>query len=431
MGMKDRAKGIATALRLDSHHAIERFGVMFAALVATFALVFTTASASSISNQAESLDSTTLYTPSFTTSRTQLSGDVTGVYVNSDRTRAMLMMYFKDTGSVSTNAEKYQAFLTGSTRELASQALKTDITGQVVVFGSTGYMAMVLESDQPFEQQILNLTLRSNSELVYTPEQARKVREDLAGQQSFAEFDQWRMYFNPGASGATVTKSLDTQEFDAGAVYAELIIQPKEQEARAALDEQLAQMQVDLARISEYESEARRINVDSVSLELPDTQEQIDGDVIEGRPAIGEKASTLELKTDWVSPRGFDFDWRAGSVEQGYLDEVVPAGQSYVSWLAEKAALSKGGDASSFNPNAIEWTLSNGLLLKDYSQSDTAMKPLFDIRNELSQAYQDYYEHKVKYQVEAHSALVELEINLRNVREGSSSNTSEDVLFTY
>lgn len=431
MGFKDRVNGVATALRMDSHHAIERFGVFFTALCLTFILLIGSASASSFANQAEVLDSTTIYTPSFTTSRTQLSGEITGVFVNSDRTRSMLMMYFKDTSSVSTNAEKYQAFLTGSTRELSDQMLKTNITGQIVVFGSTGYMAMVLDSDRPFEQQILNLTMRSNSELVYRPEQSRKVREDLAGQKSFAEFDQWRVYYNPGASGATKVEALDGAEFDAGAVYAELVVQPQENIVRDGLDGQLAQMQVDLARIAEYESEARRVNVDGVFLEIPGAHDQIVGDEIVGKPAVGERASTLKLQTDWVSPRGFDFDWRAGNVEKGYLDQVVPGDQSYVSWLAEKAALSKNGDAGNLNVNDIEWTLSNGLLLKDYSQSDTAMKPLFDIRNELSQAYQDYFQHKVKYQVDAYSELIELEIDLRSVRDGSSENVSEDALFTY
>lgn len=431
MGMKDRVKGITMALRLDSHHAIERFGVFFLAIVASFALIAASASASSVANQAAALDSKTLYTPAFTTSRTQLAGDVAGVYVSSDRTRSMLLMHFKDTATVSTNAAKYQAFLSGSTRELSSQPLKSDLTGQIVVFGSTGYMAVVLDSDRPFEQQILNLTMRANSELVYRPEQARKLREDLAGQKSFTEFDQWRVYFNPGASGATVAKALDASEFDAGSVYAELVIAPQESEARSSLDEQLAQMQVDLSRIEEYESEAKRVNVDGVLIDLPEAPDSIAGDRITGKPSVGETSSTLELQTDWVSPRGFGFDWRSGSVEDGYLADVVPDGDSYVSWLAEKAALSKTDENGSLNANDIQWTLSNGRLLKDYSQNDTAMKPLFEIRNALSQAYQDYYQHKVKYQVDAYAALIELEIDLRNVRDGASENTAPDAFATY
>ena len=52
------------------------------------------------------------------------------------------------------------------------------------MFGSTGYMGVVLDSDVPFEQQILNLTLRAKSELVYN-EGTGKLRKDLEGVDSF------------------------------------------------------------------------------------------------------------------------------------------------------------------------------------------------------------------------------------------------------
>lgn len=431
MSMKDRTKGLAAALKLDSHHQIERFGVIFVALATSFVLLFSSASASSFVNQAEKLDSTTIYTPTFSTSRTQQSGEVLGVYTNTERTRALVMMQFKSARSMSANADKYQGFITGSTRDQMQQQIKTDVSGEIVVFGSTGYIGMILDSNEPFEQQILNLTMRSNSELVYRKEQSRQVKEDLAGQKSFTEFDQWRIYFNPGAKDAQELEALNASSFDPGAVYAELVVAPQEKEAKTKLDEQLAQMQVDLARIAEYEGEAKRVNVDGVFLEVPEVPEQIAGDEVTGKPALDDTASTLELKTQWVSPRGFDFDWRAGSVKEGFLDKLVPGKQSYVDWLAAKAAAERGGNSGVLNPAAFEWTLSNGLLLKDYSQSDTAMKPLFDIRNELAQAYQDYYKHKVAYQVDAHTKLIELDINLRNVREGSSTNATDDALFVY
>jgi hypothetical protein len=431
MGIKDSAKGVATALRLDSHHGIERFGVFFGAVVVTFVLVFSSASVSAVTNQRAKLDGTTLYTPSFTTSKTQLAGDVNGVYVSSDRTRAMLLMQFSDPSSVSANAEKYQAFLTGSTPDLSDESLKTNVTGKIVTFGSTGYLAMVLDSDLPFEQQILNLTMRANSELVYLPSESRKVREDLEGQSTFAEFDQWRLYFNPGASGATKTAALDGAEFDPGAVYAALVVSPEEETLRLSMDEQLGQMKADQTRIGEYESEARRVNVDGVFITPPETPEQIANDVIHGEPAVGDKASTLELKPDWVSPSGFDFDWRSGSVTTGYLKDIVPEDESWVTFLADKAALSKDGEEGALQVNTLEWNLSNGRLLTDYGTSDKAMKPLLDVRNNLSQAYQDYYTHKVDYQVKSYTELIDLEVDLLNVRSGASANDGEKALFTY
>ncbi|MFF2053880.1 hypothetical protein ACFVU2_19905 [Leifsonia sp. NPDC058194] len=431
MGTKDTAKGIAAKLRLDSHHGIERFGAFFAIIAVTAVALFGGASASAIANQQSTMDATTLYVKSFNTSKTQVEGAVDGVYVNSHRTRAMVLWHFKDTSSMSANAAKYRAFLTGSNVSLGEEALKTQVTGQIDVFGSTGYMAMVLDSDQPFPQQVLNLTMRANSELVYRPSDSSKLRDDLKGQKSFLQFDQWRIYFNPGASGAKVTPALDSNTVDPGAIYASLVIAPQEKTIRDTMDGQLAQLQVDQARIAEYQSEAARVNVDGISLVLPKVPDQIAGDVVTGKATVAGAPSTLALKTKWVSPSGFNFDWRSGSVAQGYLDSIVPAGQSYVTFLADKAALSKDASTGTLQPNSLEWKLSNGRLLSDYGTSDAVMQPLIDIRNNLAQAYQDYYTHKVAYQVDSYSTLINLEVALRSVREGASQNEAKKSLFIY
>ncbi|WP_311245245.1 MULTISPECIES: hypothetical protein [unclassified Microbacterium] len=431
MGIKDSMKNVSTALRLDSHHGIERFGVFVAAIAVSFVLLFGSAAVSSVTNQQADLDSTTLYTPTFTTSRTQVSGEVNGVYVNTDRTRALLLMQFKSTSVMSANAEKYKAYLTGATSDLKDQPLKSAVTGEIVVFGSTGYMGMVIDSDRPFEQQILNLTMRSNSELVYKPADARKLREDLAGQKTFAEFDQWRLYFNPGASGATETAALDGDTFDAGAVYADLVVAPQEEEVRADLDEQLEQMKVDQARIAEYTAEGRRVSVDGVQMQLPELPAPIAGDQVTGDVAKDDTPSTLELDAEWVSSRGFNFDWRDGSVEEGYIRHIVPEGDSYVTYLADKAAAGKSAEESNVRSSQLEWPLTNGRLLTDYGTSDKAMQPLFEIRNDLSQAMDDYFKHKSTYQNETLAKLVELEVDLETVRASSSSRTDAEALFTY
>lgn len=434
MSFKDSAKTMVVKLRLDSHHAIERFGVFFGLVVVSFGLLFGGASVSAVANQQQQLGSTVLYTPSFTTSRTQLPGEVSGVYVNSDKTRAMVLMHFQDPSAVSADAANYQAFLTGSSRELAEEALKTNVSGEIVAFGTTGYLAMVLESDEPFKPQIVNLTMRANSELVYLPGDSRKVREDLAGQHSFAEHDQWRLYFNPGASEAQTTPVLDGEQFEAGAVYADLVVAPVEEEVRASMDEQLGQMQADQSRIAEYEAEMRRVEVDGLSIKPPEVPEQIAGDEITGTAAVAatQSPSTLKLEADWVNPGGFDFDWRRGSVAEGYLEQVVPAGGSYVRFLADKAALSKNGGEGMLQVQELKWVLSDGTdLVEDYDNNSQTMKQLFDIRNSLSQAYQDYYKHKSEYQVDAYEELINLEVELRNVQSGASVNDSPETLFTY
>ena len=456
MTFREKAKGFAARLKLGSHHAIERFGIMVGVLGTVGVLLLAGATTTALTNDRAKLDSTVLYTSSFTTSKTQLSGKVPGVYVSTDRTRALVLMQFKDATAASANAKNYQAFLTGTTMDLSQQGLKTQITGEIVTFGSTGYMGVVLNSAEPFEQQILNLVVRANSELVYTPEQSRKVREDLQGDNSFAKYDQWQVLLNPGASGAEVSTALDASTFDPGSFYAQTVIAPLEQEQRTKMNDQLGVLRASIATIEEYTSQIEgdennnviAITADGVRLIMPDAPVQIAGDEVVGEPgetpagadlteaeiAAGVvDSSTEELVAEWTDPRGFDFDWRSGSVEEGYLADIVPEGVSYANFLADKRKAKAGseGEGTSLGLNDIAWTLTDGSDLASYSSTDTSMRPLITVKNGLSQAWQTYYTEKSNYQVKMYNELIDLEIDLRNVESSSTINSGENALITY
>ena len=433
MSVKETITTYAKKMKLGPHHAIERFGVMTACFTVTFAMLLVSTIASAVANNRSQLDETALYTASFTTSRTQLSGGVEGIYTSGDRTRALVLMRFRDTssGSFSADAANYQAFLTGTNERLDTQALSTNITGSIVVFGSTGYLGVVLDSDAPFEQQIMSLTLRANSELVYAEEAGRNLRDDLSDDGTFAEFDQWRIILNAGASGTEEASSLESTRVDPAAIYYELVVAEQEEEIRAEMDEQLLQMRALLNRIAEYDGEMNRINVEGVFIEPPEVPVQIAGDSVIGQEAEGEDESTLELETDWVHPRGFDFDWRSGSVEEGYLDSIMPADEpSFVTFLNDKAR-AEDEESSMLSANDLEWLLTDGNDLKEYGQSNQSMKPLRDIMNNTTQAYQDYQRLKNSYQIDSYSDLLELEVMLRGVDSAGSVNADEEVLLTY
>lgn len=431
MGIQDSAKSFATRFKLDSHHAIERFAVIFGVTAVTGVLFFGSSGVSAFTNNQAALSSKALYTPSFVTSRTDISGNVPGIFVSEDRTRAMVLMQFEDTSEVSANAEDYQGFLTGSTTSLNQQSLNTNVDGSVYMFGSTGYMGVMLDSDEPFTPQIMNLTMRANAELVYEEDDGSTDADELAADDgSFQKFDQWRVFFNPGGSEAVVSEALSAETIDVGAVYDEVVISAKEEEIRDSLDLQLAIMQTDLNRINDATAELERTSVDSgtLRLETPVVPEQIAGDVIDGAPRIGETPSTLDLKTDFVMPMGYGFNWREGSVGEGYLKDLVPEGSNYVSYLAVRS----DEEPDDFRINEMEWLLTDGTnLVDDYSTDNATVSPLFDIMNTLSQAYQDYFNHKEEYQVDLLTELLDLEVNLRNVESNFTVNDGEEVLLSY
>jgi hypothetical protein len=430
MGIKDKAKTLGTKFKLDSHHAIERFGVFFGAIVVSSVLIFGASGVSAFTNNQHELSSTALYTPTFITSKTDISGSVPGIYTNETKTRAMVLMKFNDTSQVSVNAEDYQGFLTGSTLDLNQQALKVSVAGSVYVFGSTGYMGVMLDSDEPFSPQIMDLTMRANAELVYKEDDGTADEEAMAGDGSFQKYDQWRVFFNPGGTDVTVSEALGGDTVDVGAVFDEIVLSVDEDKLRTTMDAQLALMKTDLNRINEGTAELERTTADGGSLRLmpPEVPVQLAGDVIEGSAKTDDEPSSLKLKTDFVMPLGYNFDWRNGSVKEGYLEDLIPKDSNYVSYLAQRAT--ETPDA--FRVNDMEWLLNDGTnLKKDYQTTNSTVKPLFDIMNKLSLAYSDYYKNKEVYQVDLYSQLLDLEVSLRNVESNFTMNDRDEVLLSY
>ncbi|MEO3931455.1 hypothetical protein WMO79_01390 [Micrococcaceae bacterium Sec7.4] len=428
MAIKDSAKAFGARFKLDSHHAIERFGIFFGAIVVSFVVIFSATGVSAYANNQEALSSKALYTPTFTTSKTGIGGEVPGVFVNAARTRAMVLMHFKDTTKVSVNAQDYRGFLTGSSRGLNQESLQTKVSGSVILFGSTGYMGVMLDSDKPFDPQIINLTMRSNTELVYKDGGA-SADKDLPADGSFQKFDQWRVFFNPGGSEATVSPALGSAKVDVGAVFNEVVVAAQEKTIRDTMDGQLALMQTDLNRINDATAELDRTSADSGRLRLvaPKVPKQIAGDVVEGKARVGETPSTLKLNTGFVLPTGYNFDWRSGSVMAGYLKGLIPDGASYVSYLANRSKETR----DEFRINEMKWTLNDGTDLKTDYSGTTTVKPLTDIMNKLTQAYQDYYKDKSTYQIDQYKQLLDLEVSLRNVESNSTTNNSKEAMVAY
>lgn len=445
MSATEKFKSVARVLKLDSHHAIERFGIIFTTMCVMAVMLLVSSGVSAISNNRAALDSKVIYTSQFTTSRTQLEGSVPGVYVSPDRTRMLVMMHFRDSTKISTLADNYQAFMTGSSMNLQQEPLKGEMTGQIVVFGSTGFLGMVVDSDRPFEQQILSLTMRANSELVYSKGDSR-VRSDLRNDESFISNDQWRLYVNPGASGAQVAQSLSGRTLNPSAIFYELVTKPKEDEIRTQLDDTLGTMKASLSRIAEFEDALGRTpSVDGdflVNPRVPTPQQAllpISGDQVTGEPAstvTGEESeSTMELETDWVGTDGFMFDWRSGSIQEGYLDDLVPQGQRYGEWMAGKLASGRAqGDSGSnrFQSSKIEWTMTDGSLLKDHETARTpGMTDVLTLRTNLANTYDEYWKQKKAYQVDLPVQLLNMELELRGLEQTVSINSTDKALLTY
>lgn len=433
MGIKDKALRLGKRFKLDSHHAIERFGVTFAIFALTGTIVIAGSGAAAFKAGNDSLSHTAVYNTEFTTSKTQLQGEVDGIYTNKTGDRALVMMHFAATAAISYNAADYQAFLLGTNEKLQSQTVSTGgIQATFHVFGSTGYLGVLLEADQPFDTQVLNLTIRANAELSYDEQQTNSEDAEVADDATFSKYDQWRVIFNPGATGTTDIAALDAVSFDPARAYYDVVLEKEEQATRDELDQQLLTMRSNLTQIEAYTTDLQTTKVDGLFLRPLSAPTTFAGDQITGVSAAESEdgVSTLTLSTDHVVPGGFDLDWRTGNVYDGYLDALVPAGQGYVEFFADKSE--EVSDATTQQISEVEWILSDGSDLKnDYQASDVTMRPLTNVMNNLSQAYQDYGKHKSEYQSTLLLDLLRLEVQLRDVRANSTANSSEDFLTTY
>ena len=440
-------KAFQTRFKFDSHHAMERFGVAVAVFSLTGAALLTGAGVSSYTNAQEQLSATAMYTQSFTTSRTQATGRVMGVYTDPSKTRTMVLLNARDEARLPANADDYQVFLTGTDRELHQHSLKgKSITARYVTFGNNAkYMAVVLDNPNGFDLQILDMTIRINREISYKEGEgaasepqsggsSSSKTDPNAGDKSFQQYDQMRIAFNPVASGS-INMNLGTAgtEFNAGDVYHEAVTRDSEQKLRTEMDGQLLQMKADLAKIDQYMSQISTTPVNDrgtmLRLNEPVVPDVIAGDEVTGQDAKSSKTgeSTLFLSSKTVVPGGYDFDWRHGTVNEGYLDQVVPKGMSYVDFMKSQAALS----APAPDWQKVEFTLNNGTPLSSYTNKDELVKPFLDLRNNLITSWQTYYDHKKAYQVNSYNDLLNLEIELRNVRTTTVQNINADVLTLY
>lgn len=437
--IKAAATGLSRRLRLDSHHEIERFGVILTLLACLGVIVIAASGASAFERSRSMLASKALYTADFTTSKTLLDGKVDGVYVNRGRDVALVMMHFDPEARISHTASDYRAFLLGSDESLSTDPVQTpQVRGSVHVFGSTGYLGVLLRSAEPFESQILNLTVRANAELSYTDQQTPGAREgeladELPDDVTFRKFDQWRVFLNPGASDTTTISALNATRFDPAKAFYQVITRDQEATARRALDAKLMEMRADLAQISAYEADLSTTRVGNLSLRPPAVPKIVAGDEVTGASKAESDTghSSLGLVTQSVVPGGFDLEWREGNVYEGYLDDVVPAGQPYVTYLAAKQAEATGTDAQS-QINNMAWILSDGTdLTGDYATSEVAMRPLTNVMNSLSGAYQAYYTHKREYQEALTLDLLALDIDLRDVESNTTEHDGRGFLVVY
>ena len=402
--------------KLGPHHKMERFGVV--SFVFFFCLMFVLGgSFYSFREQSKvNLNDQAMYTDSFSTTLSQTSGKIVGIYGNKDQTKVYVLMKFDDPSSVTLNADNYKVFIS------AYQArLKREPKGVFHVIGSTGYVGVELISNGGFDSQVMDMWLRIGDNINKT-----KVEEsDLHKiDKSFSEYDQTRILFNPGAKGVEYVPVLDNNSATIADIYKAIVATDSETEIKKEMQETINEMQVEFNAVDEY-----RRRLQSLKVRVPKMPEMIDGDsftVVSDEN--GNQTADYDYTAGKIYPGGLMLDWRNLKLtEDGYFKAIDPS-------IANKEdyylTLTSGEtDASEDDTQTVaeewQWAYADGSEISNDSGIDRDKSALSAI-NEYENAVSKYQNLKMKYQTTLMWQLLLLEINSDNINLDAQVNADNE-----
>lgn len=408
-----------------SHYKIERFGVIFGVLCLLMALDVGLIVRKHANDQRMQVGNQVMYTTAFKMSMSGASAKVLSVNTSLDRTKCFVLLKWDDMKNVVADADKYSLFLTGcdySGRRIKRADLESAPVASIYMFGSTGYMGIYLVDVNGFPSQILDLVIRSDNNF-----DSGNPIPDARGDSSFLKYDQARIYFNPGGASRQTIACLEDDDMTAFGIFESIITATKEEDIRVKMDEALLNMKNDLVRMEEYE---RRLDTDGI--QLTDRPFLIYGDEI-----VESEDGILDLKTDVLLAGGYDFDWRNGSVRQGYIDKLVQDSPhtNYEQYLY--------GKSQEVNP--VKWNSSVNWYRKDGTQftvstsvnqdtSSVGAAKRVQINNNiigLQNLWEDFYKNKYAYQVTYPGQLLNLEITAKEMTSNYSVNAKDGLMRLY
>ncbi len=413
------------------HYRMERFSVLF--LTLTCALVVTVFACLGVSYTKDRnlLGTTVLYTDSTSTSKTGTNVTVDGVYVNDAKDRAFVIWHYPDSKNMSTNADAYTAFMTGAKISQNKKKIDGAMSANIYTFGSSGYMAVYLSKPGGFDNQVLSLTIRSDNDLKATNVDSESVTEKYNGDSSFADYDQFQIFFNPYPS-QNVLPELNTQTPSTAQMFRETVIAAKEKEIHEKLDDSLEKIKYDLANIDEYTRRAQNAGI--AIQEMPDG---IAGDSIEEIKDEDGNFVRYEYHPATILDGGLNLDWQNRSVTDGFLADLIAQSDDpnrnvdqYLAWLntEKKAAL----DPTRNLEPASYWSLADGTPVDAFYNSGSGrFDELVSIINDLQSAWRTYYKDKSEYQRDLQPKLLDLEVQASIATNAADINTKEKNLILY
>ena len=476
-------------LGLGSHYGIERFGVMVGACVVSGGLILGSTVAYASQSGKQNISSQAQYTDTFVTTKTQNQGVVSGVYRNGDHTRALVLMKLKTPSEMPRDIRDYHVQVSGiEGKNIGGAQTKVHqaTVGSLYMFGDTGYIGVLLEAPEGFDNQLMNLTIRTNTQIAKDDPIPVESLGELGYDESFLNVDQWRVIINPAADSAISLAALDEEgEPDLRQMLADTVFIDQEALIRKTANDQLANLRAAVVRMSNMEEAMTSTKVSlgsdiGVRLVPPVLPKYIEGDVLEGRASDevstfldGSKSATGESmfppEVDEENPRSryLDFIFPREAQERAMLEneeELVQTESASIEYYVPNTlslharntfpgginmdwrsrtivdgyisgVVPQGEDPHEYihelvetevaqsTPKDIQWALTNGKMLDDYDSTNQKIQPLLSLAANAETAYEDYYKTKLAYQRVTMSQFLGLELDLQTLVESTTTAT--------
>lgn len=310
-----RIELIRDKLKLGSHYKMERFtgglGLTLSFLMLFSILSFVTHRADVVKH----VSAQAVYTEDFNFSLTNEKMYVEGVFGNKDKTDVMVLLRMQNPEAMSSDAKNYELFITGEKKELSYQP-----NVSFSLFGSTGYGIIRFQSEEPIPKEIADITIRSNAELSAEDGSGSSGDEDSTDG-SFSDYDQGKLYVNPGADDVKTLDWLKTGEKDPTKLYTALVAESIDDEIHAEIDTQVDELAKLLNREKEYTN-----RLVSAGYEPPKAPWFIAGDYVNEDGAL---VSANDL------PRAFDIEYATKTIRDGYINQVMDDLSSFDAYMEE------------------------------------------------------------------------------------------------
>lgn len=414
------------------HHEIEKFGITVLVMTLLLGGSLGTSGYAAITRNHKILERQALFTSQFEMSKSKASGQVLRVFENDSRTKAFVLLKFSDMSKMSSDAKTYKMFL------LTKGGSNHHPSGAIYVFGQTGYVGLYLVDSEGFSSKLQNIVLRANAQLV--PDSAKA---DPTKDASFAKYDQTLFSVNLGAKvtdqgsisvseatnsnaiferGVTITAQLNDEPLDSKTLFNSLVAENLDKETRLKLADDLNTMKYQLNLIDEYTKRLQSFDLDGRRIVIPETMASILGD------SIIEKDGVPYLETQYVFPKGYNFNWQDMTFEGGYAKNIVPEGMNTLDYM-----LSVSQDMTARVPQvrSKDWFLSDGSAFSDLQRiasDSTVVKTAGELVSGLTSAWSSYAQLKEQYQCTDLKKLLDIELSAKSAAESTTVHAGETAL---